>query len=111
MNFVLTRIEAAPWAGCTLIRHGRLCSMAGCDILNPHSSFEGAEGVMKQTYIIPACQGRAIEVKKGRKIAVIDLEGGQVVDFFAEKAGNPREFVSPGVTIDCNESLLPPGNV
>lgn len=60
---------------------------------------------MKQTYIIPACQGRALEVKKGQKIAVIDLEGGQVVDFFAEKAGNPREFVSPGVTIDCNESL------
>ena len=27
------------------------------------------------------------------------------MDFFAEKAGNPREFVSPGVTIDCNESL------
>lgn len=36
---------------------------------------------------------------------MVDLEGAQVVDFFAERAGNPDEFVSPGVTIDCNESL------
>ena len=44
-------------------------------------------------------------MRKGQAIAVIDLEGGQVVDFFAEAAGDPREFLSPGVTIDCNESL------
>lgn len=28
-----------------------------------------------------------------------------MVDFFAEVAGNPNEFLSTGVTIDCNESL------
>jgi hypothetical protein len=28
-----------------------------------------------------------------------------VVDFFAEVAGNPHEFLSTGVTVDCNESL------
>ena len=38
-------------------------------------------------------------------ITVIDIEGGQVVDFFAEVADSPNEFLSPGVTIDCNESL------
>ena len=27
------------------------------------------------------------------------------MDFFAEVTGNPQEFLSPGVTIDCNESL------
>lgn len=55
--------------------------------------------------LIPARHGAAIDVKEGQTIAVADLEGAQVVDFFAERAGNPDEFVSPGVTIDCNESL------
>ena len=55
--------------------------------------------------LIPARHGAAIDVKEGQTIAVIDIEGAQVVDFFAERAGNPDEFVSPGVTIDCNESL------
>lgn len=36
---------------------------------------------------------------------MIDLEGGQVVDFFAEVTGNANEFLSTGVTIDCNASL------
>lgn len=36
---------------------------------------------------------------------MIDVEGGQVADFFAENLKNPDEFLSPGVTIDCNESL------
>ena len=36
---------------------------------------------------------------------MIDIEGGQVVDFFAEVNGNANEFLSTGVTIDCNESL------
>jgi hypothetical protein len=56
-------------------------------------------------YIIPACSGKKIDVKQGQTITVIDLEGGQVVDFFAETTGNQNEFLSPGVTIDCNESL------
>ena len=60
---------------------------------------------MSKEYIIPASSGMKIEVGKGTKIAVIDIEGGQVVDFFAEMTGNPNEFLSTGVTIDCNESL------
>lgn len=55
--------------------------------------------------LIPARHGAAIDVKEGQTIAVIDIEGAQVVDFFTERAENPGEFVSPGVTIDCNESL------
>ena len=58
-----------------------------------------------QEYIISACQGRAIDVKEGQLITVVDIEGGQVVDFFAETRNNPDEFVFPGVTTDCNESL------
>lgn len=56
-------------------------------------------------YIIQACSGKKIDVKKGQKITVIDTEGGQVVDFFAEMTGDREEFLSTGVTIDCNESL------
>ncbi len=60
---------------------------------------------MSQEYYIPACTGKRIDVKSGQTITVIDIEGGQVVDFFAEITGSPAEFLSPGVTIDCNESL------
>lgn len=60
---------------------------------------------MKTETLIPACSGKRIDVKKGQSITVMDVEGGQVVDFFAEAAGNPAEFLSTGVTIDCNESL------
>ena len=60
---------------------------------------------MKHEYIINACCGRAIDVKAGQLITVVDIQGGQVVDFFAESAHDGGEFVSPGVTMDCNESL------
>lgn len=39
---------------------------------------------MRKEYIIPACSGIKIDVKQGQNITVIDVEGGQVVDFFAE---------------------------
>ncbi|MDU1910755.1 urea carboxylase-associated family protein [Fusobacterium sp.] len=60
---------------------------------------------MKKEYIIEACNGKKIEVKKDQLITIIDIEGSQVVDFFAEASENPDEFLSTGVTIDCNESL------
>ncbi len=56
-------------------------------------------------YLISACTGKCIPVSRGQRITVTDIEGGQGVDFFAETAADPREFLSPGVTIDCNESL------
>ena len=56
-------------------------------------------------YYINPCSGISIDVKSGQMISVIDIEGGQVVDFFAESAVDSEEFLSPGVTIDCNESL------
>lgn len=60
---------------------------------------------MEREYFIEACRGQSIEVKKNEKIIVIDIDGTQVVDFFAESKHNPLEFLSTGVTIDCNESL------
>ena len=58
-----------------------------------------------QQYIIQPQSGIKIEVTKNQKISIIDVEGGQVADFFAEIKGTHAEYVSPSVTIDCNESL------
>ena len=58
-----------------------------------------------ERYLINPCSGRKIAVKKGQRTTVTDVDGGQVVDFFAEMEGNSREFLSPGVTMDCNESI------
>ena len=55
--------------------------------------------------MIEACTGKSIDVKAGETITVIDVEGGQVADFFAECEDFPDEFLSTGVTIDCNGSL------
>lgn len=60
---------------------------------------------MRREYVIEACSGQSIDVKKNEKITVIDIDGTQVVDFFAESKQNSLEFLSTGVTIDCNESL------
>lgn len=63
-------------------------------------------------YRIEACAGKAIDAAKNQIITVIDLEGGQVVDFFAEALQNPHEYLSTGVTVDCNGSLrLRPGDL
>ena len=56
-------------------------------------------------YIIQPQSGTRIEVSRGQKIEIIDIDGGQVADFFAEVKGTHKEYVSPSVTIDCNESL------
>ena len=56
-------------------------------------------------YLINPCSSVRIDVKKEQTITVIDLEGGQVADFFAVSAENSGEFLSAGVTIDVNESL------
>ncbi len=60
---------------------------------------------MKNEYLINACSGKCIDVLAGQSVTVVDVQGGQVADFFAECKENPSEFLSSGVTIDCNESL------
>lgn len=58
-----------------------------------------------ERYIIEPQGGIRIEAKKGQSIAIKDIEGGQVADFFAEIKGTHEEYLSPSVTLDCNESL------
>lgn len=59
---------------------------------------------MKKYIIQPRC-GISVKVSKGQEITITDIEGGQVADFFAEVEGTHEEYLSPSVTIDCNESL------
>ena len=59
---------------------------------------------MKEYFIQPK-HGERIEVGNGQTITVVDVDGGQVADFFAEVKGTHEEYLSPSVTIDCNESL------
>ena len=56
-------------------------------------------------YIIQPRSGMRIDVSKGQTIEITDIDGGQVADFFAEISGTHEEYLSPSVTIDCNESL------
>ena len=60
---------------------------------------------MAKTIIIAPCSGACIDVKAGQLITIRDVSGGQVVDFFAQSIDDPEDFLSTGVTIDCNESL------
>lgn len=60
---------------------------------------------MRNEYIIEPKSGLHLPVTKGSTIEVIDVNGQQVVDFFATNQTNPNEYLSTGVTIDCNESL------
>lgn len=67
---------------------------------------------MEREYYIDVCTGRAIDVQESQIITITDIDGGQVVDFFAEAKNNPDEFLSTGVTLDCNDSLrLKVGNL
>ena len=65
-----------------------------------------------EAYWIAPQSGLRIPVRKGQQITVTDVEGGQVADFFAEISGTHEEYLSPAVTIDCNESLhIGPGTL
>lgn len=60
---------------------------------------------MEKEYIVAAKSGLNIPVNQGELVEVIDLDGQQVVDFFATNQISSKEYLSTGATIDCNESL------
>ena len=53
---------------------------------------------MSRQYTIPPCSGMAIEAMQGERITVIDADGGQVADFFAEAV----DAGFRGVGVFCN---------
>jgi uncharacterized protein len=56
---------------------------------------------------VPAREGRAVRVSAGRRVRVVDLEGGQVGDLFAFAAGDPRERLSAAHTRSVTSRLFP----
>ena len=48
---------------------------------------------MKTEYTVPPRGGIAFDVRKGQTVTVVDVEGGQVADFFAVTADG-KEFLS-----------------
>lgn len=61
---------------------------------------------MKRELVIEPCTGVSFFVKRGGIVIVEDMNGGQVADFFAEAADYNEEFLSTGVTIDVNGSIV-----
>ena len=45
-------------------------------------------------YRIPARQGRAVRLKRGQRLTIVNLQGHQVCDFFAIAEDSPAEFLS-----------------
>ena len=56
---------------------------------------------------VPASKGRAVVAKQGQFIAVVDIMGGQCIDFWAIDAKNYDQYLSPPYTIVHLQSLQP----
>jgi uncharacterized protein YcgI (DUF1989 family) len=57
--------------------------------------------------VVPAGAGRAVWVRRGEVVRVIDVEGGQVGDLFAFAAGDPAEHLSASHTRTSTGRLFP----
>lgn len=57
--------------------------------------------------IVPARQGRAVRVGKGRRIRITTPAGQQAADFFAYNADSVQEWLSPPHTWVYNRSIKP----
>lgn len=60
---------------------------------------------LKQEVLAPASHGCGFRVAKGERFQVIDVEGQQVGDLVAWKAGDPSEYFSPAHTVTQNWSV------
>lgn len=58
-----------------------------------------------EEYTIDQTQGKAVRLCKDETITIEDVKGAQVADFFAVTTEDEAEFLSTGVTIDCNASI------
>lgn len=56
---------------------------------------------------VPAGTGRAVVVRRGARVRVIDVEGGQVGDLFAFAAGDAGEHLSASHTRTSTGKLFP----
>jgi uncharacterized protein YcgI (DUF1989 family) len=62
---------------------------------------------MTESVLVPAGEGRAVLVRDGQLVRVVDVEGGQVGDLFAVAAADPGEYASAGHTRVAIAKLFP----
>ena len=64
-----------------------------------------ALGELASRELIPASHGKAIFIRQGQLLKVIDVQGKQVCAFFAFNPGDPTEHLSPSHTRVSNGQL------
>ena len=66
---------------------------------------------MIESVLVPPGEGRAVLVREGHHVRVVDVEGGQVGDLFAVAATDTGEYASAGHTRVAIAKLFPrPGD-
>jgi len=64
-----------------------------------------------ESLLVPAGEGRAVLVREGHHVRVVDVEGGQVGDLFAVALADPGEYASASHTRVAIAKLFPrPGD-
>ena len=64
-------------------------------------------GRLVQEIHVPARTGKAVQVKAGQRIKVLDVQGKQICDFFALNPTNPSEFLSGTYTRSSIAQMRP----
>ena len=62
---------------------------------------------MGSNVTVPGYEGRFIEVKRGQRVRVTDLEGIQIGDMFCHLQSDPTEYLSTSVTRLVYRTLFP----
>ena len=57
--------------------------------------------------VVPAGAGRAVTLRAGQQVRLVDVEGGQVGDVFAFAADDPTEYLSASHTRTHTSRLFP----
>jgi uncharacterized protein YcgI (DUF1989 family) len=65
-----------------------------------------AANIISRT-VVPAGEGRAVALRAGQRVRVVDVEGGQVGDIFAFAADDPAEYLSASHTRTHTSRLFP----
>jgi uncharacterized protein YcgI (DUF1989 family) len=68
--------------------------------------FMEATNIISRT-VVPAAEGRAVALRAGQRVRVVDVEGGQVGDVFAFAADDPAEYLSASHTRTHTSRLFP----
>jgi uncharacterized protein YcgI (DUF1989 family) len=63
--------------------------------------------VVAESILVPAQSGKAIRVRSGTLVSVVDNEGAQVGDLFAISEDEPEEYLSPSHTRQMHRRLFP----